>query len=66
MNRDAEILFHELADLSPAERESYLRERQISADVRDEVETLLRFDLGISRPDGKRRSLRGTGPAYPS
>jgi tetratricopeptide (TPR) repeat protein/predicted Ser/Thr protein kinase len=47
MNRDAEILFHELADLSPGERESYLRERQIPADVRAEAEALLRFDLGV-------------------
>src|SRR5580704_4099820 len=47
MNRDAEILFHELADLSPGERESYLRERPIPADVRAEVEALLRFDLGV-------------------
>ncbi len=47
MNRDAEILFHELADLSPAEREKHCRERQIPADVQAEVEALLRFDFGV-------------------
>jgi predicted Ser/Thr protein kinase len=47
MNRDAEILFHELADLSPEKRDSYFQERQIPADVRAEAEALLRFDLGV-------------------
>src|SRR5271169_4504180 len=46
MDRGVEILFYELADLSVPERESYLREREIPADVRAEVEALLRFDLG--------------------
>src|ERR1700733_4464723 len=44
MNREAEILFHELADLSPAQRESYFQERQVPGDVRAEVEMLLHFD----------------------
>jgi tRNA A-37 threonylcarbamoyl transferase component Bud32/tetratricopeptide (TPR) repeat protein len=44
MTREAEVLFHELADLSPAEREAYFRDRRVPAGVRDEVELLLRFD----------------------
>jgi tetratricopeptide (TPR) repeat protein len=44
MNRQAEILFHELADLSPGERESYFLERGVAAELRAEVEELLRFD----------------------
>lgn len=47
MHRDVEILFHELADLSPEQRENYLRERQLPSEVRAEVEELLRFDLGL-------------------
>ncbi len=47
MNRDVEILFHELADLSPEQRENYLRDRPLPSDVRAEVEELLRFDLGV-------------------
>jgi serine/threonine protein kinase/tetratricopeptide (TPR) repeat protein len=46
MNREAEILFHELADLSPVQRETYLQERQVPADLRTEVEALLGFDTG--------------------
>ena len=37
-------LFHELADLSPAERSRVLAGRQIAPDVRAEVESLLAFD----------------------
>jgi serine/threonine protein kinase len=44
MNREAELLFHELADLSPAERETLIRERALSPQLRVEVEQLLRFD----------------------
>jgi tetratricopeptide (TPR) repeat protein/predicted Ser/Thr protein kinase len=44
MNREAEILFHELVDLSPDQREEYFRERVVPPDVRAEVEALLRFD----------------------
>jgi tetratricopeptide (TPR) repeat protein len=46
MNRQVEILFHEIVDLSPGERESYLLERQVPAEVRAEVEELLHFDSG--------------------
>jgi serine/threonine protein kinase len=44
LHRDVEILFHELVDLSPEQRENYLRERQLPSEVRAEVEELLRFD----------------------
>ncbi|MGA2119420.1 MAG: protein kinase [Bryobacteraceae bacterium] len=46
MNREAEILFHELADLSPPQRESYFRERVVAAELRADVEQLLHFDAG--------------------
>lgn len=46
MNRDAESLFHELADLSPAQRDLYFHERQVPPGVRAAVESLLCFDEG--------------------
>jgi tRNA A-37 threonylcarbamoyl transferase component Bud32 len=39
-------LFQELADLSPSEREACYARRRITAAIRDEVESLLRFDQG--------------------
>lgn len=48
MNREADNLFHDVADLSPAQRERYFLERQVSADLRHEVELLLRFDSGTN------------------
>ena len=44
MTREAEALFHELADLQPPQRDLYLREHNIAPSVRAEVEDLLRFD----------------------
>jgi serine/threonine protein kinase len=44
MNGEAELLFHELADLSPAQRENYFRERHVPPELRAEVEQLLHFD----------------------
>ena len=44
MNDEVRLLFHELADLSPGDRERVLAERQIKAEVRAEVEALLHFD----------------------
>jgi serine/threonine protein kinase len=44
LNHEVENLFHELADLPAGQRESYLSQRQVSAEVRAEVEELLRFD----------------------
>src|SRR5581483_9890170 len=45
MNHEVRRLFHELLELSPSERERVFRERGIGADVRAEVEGLLRFDV---------------------
>jgi len=44
MNQDVRLLFHELADLSPGERERIFRDRQIASELRAEVESLLGFD----------------------
>jgi serine/threonine protein kinase len=44
MNHDVRLLFHELADLSPEERERVLAERRIGPEVRQEIESLLSFD----------------------
>src|SRR5712671_4279093 len=46
MNDDIALLFRELADLSPAEREEYFKQRTIPPDLRAEVESLLDFDSG--------------------
>jgi eukaryotic-like serine/threonine-protein kinase len=46
MHDEVQLLFHELADLSPGERERVFRERQIGSEVRAEVESLLGFDSG--------------------
>ncbi|HLK65391.1 MAG TPA: protein kinase [Bryobacteraceae bacterium] len=48
MNREVEIVFQEVADLSPAQRERYFLERQVGAELRHEVEQLLRFDSGTN------------------
>ncbi len=44
MNSEVRLLFLELADLGPAERERVFRERQINAELRAEVESLLGYD----------------------
>jgi hypothetical protein len=44
MNQEVRLLFHELADLAPADRERILRERRIGPEVRAEIESLLSFD----------------------
>lgn len=44
MNSEVRTLFHELADLAPAERDQAFRERGTAPEVRAEVESLLRFD----------------------
>src|SRR6266568_3976569 len=43
MDAEVRLLFHELVDLSPAERGRILAERKVGADVRAEVESLLDF-----------------------
>jgi len=44
MDQDVIDLFREVADRSASERDEYYSERQVSAAVREEVESLLRFD----------------------
>ena len=44
MNSEVRLLFHELVDLSPGDRERFWRERGIAPDVRAEIESLLSFD----------------------
>src|SRR5215471_7329285 len=44
MQPEAEELFHQLADLTPAERERYFSDHTVSSALRAEVELLLRFD----------------------
>jgi serine/threonine protein kinase len=49
MNHDLRLLFHELSDLSPSERERVFCERRISSELRAEVESLLSFDSTTNR-----------------
>jgi len=49
MNHDVRLLFHELADLSPEERQRVLAERRITPEIRQEIESLLSFDSGDFR-----------------
>lgn len=44
MTDEVRLLFHELAELSPDERQRALAHRQIEPEVRAEVESLLRND----------------------
>ena len=44
MHNDLALLFHELADLSPSARARYFEQRQVSPELRAEVESLLAFD----------------------
>ena len=44
MREDVISLFHEVADLPPSARAEYYATRQIPPNVRDEVESLLKFD----------------------
>jgi tetratricopeptide (TPR) repeat protein/tRNA A-37 threonylcarbamoyl transferase component Bud32 len=44
MDHDIVAVFREVADRGPAEREQYYSQRHVSAVVREEVESLLRFD----------------------
>src|SRR6185295_3434888 len=44
MDQDVTALFREVADLPPSERAAYYASRQIPAGLREEVESLLRFD----------------------
>jgi len=44
MTDELRVLFHEIVELSPEERETYFRSHEIPAGLRAEVEGLLRFD----------------------
>lgn len=44
MNARVEELFHEVVDLSPADRARYFGERQVDEEIRREVEALLAFE----------------------
>src|SRR5260370_1169676 len=44
MKHDVRVLFDELADLSPEDRERVLAERRIGPEIRQEIESLLSFD----------------------
>ena len=46
MNKLVRLLFHEVADLSPAERARIFSLRAVAPDVRAEIESLLKFDSG--------------------
>ena len=58
MNQRVQELFHQLADLSPAERDCYFAEHKVDDRTRRETEELLAFDLSESRT-----LLRGLGDA---
>ena len=44
MTDEVRLLFHQLADLSPGDRERAFREQQVLPEIRAEVESLLDFD----------------------
>ncbi len=69
MNREAEILFHRVADLPDAERDEIYRRESIPDEIRSEVEALLRFDTDAERvldgcvAEGAERLLEASPPA---
>lgn len=50
MNPRVQELFHQLADLSPAERDRYFAQNGVDEQTRRETEELLAFDAGTSSP----------------
>src|SRR5690242_2800222 len=44
MSENLKVLFQEIVDLPPTERERFYTRRQVSAATRTELESLLRFD----------------------
>src|SRR5262245_25979450 len=48
MNDEIKTLFQQVAGLSASEREVFFREKNVSADDRGEVESLLAFDDGTT------------------
>jgi serine/threonine protein kinase/tetratricopeptide (TPR) repeat protein len=70
MDHQVRLLFHELVDLPPGERQRILAERQIPPNVRAEAESLLNFDQADDFPltacvsgaaDAVRDSMTGLG-----
>ena len=59
MNPEAVALFRDLADRSPAEREEYYVRQKVPAAVREEVESLLRYDGDTVDPCPSARRRRG-------
>ncbi|HUB80839.1 MAG TPA: serine/threonine-protein kinase [Bryobacteraceae bacterium] len=51
MRDEVPILFREVADLAPAERERYFEQHGVPAELRNEVESLLRFDSADGQLD---------------
>jgi serine/threonine protein kinase len=49
MDNQVRLLFHELVDLAPGERQHIMAERQIAPELRAELESLLSFDSGDVR-----------------
>src|ERR1035438_9501123 len=49
MDHQVRLLFHELVDLSPGERQRVLAERRIAPELRAELESLLSFDTVDAR-----------------
>src|SRR5271154_2069227 len=49
MDKEIRGLFHELADLSPSDRERVFRDRRTEPSIRAEVESLLGFDSAEDR-----------------
>jgi hypothetical protein len=41
MSYDIQLLFHEVADLPPAEREQYFNHRGVPPHIREEIESLI-------------------------
>jgi tetratricopeptide (TPR) repeat protein len=52
MNREAESLFHKVADLPDAERQALYTRERVPQDLRSEVEALLHFDSGADEALG--------------
>ncbi len=71
MNDDVQLLFHELADLPREVRERVLTERCIEPDIRQKLESLLKFDsdeshlLTVCVGDAARQVLDQEGDRHP-
>ena len=50
MQKEVMLLFREVADLSPAERDRYFEQHQVRPEIRADLESLLRYDSGTALP----------------